>query len=548
MAANGNHVFVLSGGYYVTSSDGGKTVTNNFSSIDLSKVKGAQALMDLQLLAKDSLLLATSQGLYLSGDTGKTWTEKLYPTGEIFAKLIWKNRSEVLALGQNVGLGAKVFYSSDGGANWTPKPNLTLAASMFYSGDLLIAWPQATSADNGATWKPLFPAAYELRGVHFAAASKGSLVVIGSLKGQLNYSFDKGRSFTAQDTIPGSEDVMALKFLSNGALYAGDRNSNIFYSPDTGKTWTKKYSNAISYNAVKFSVSADEKTIVLTRGGQPVVSLPGHDFDYVTLGGGSLAETVKPNGDLIGARGLISGVEIVKFFWSTSPTPLDTVVISGDGAVDMVAYDNNVGYLVTANSTTKETHIFKTTNGFASVAQTATIKDIVYSPGVLQLLGPDTLMLSGDGKAFWHYSYDGGKTWTKVDAPFHPQYLTVHPSIKKALFFDSKEYLLTLNDAGLYLNITSTTAASAIRPFVAGRASHRLLAGFDPLTGRLTLSNLDATSVDIGIFDQLGRSVFALLRYDGSRPIDASALARGRYFLRVKNAQGTALAAPLLKN
>jgi hypothetical protein len=537
--AKGNDVFVLSGGsqQYV-STDGGKT----FAAADKKDGQKGTKYLGMKMISKDSIMYATDLSLMSTADGGKTdWTVTDFPAT---ARTVWwRNAKEIWY----TDAGDKVRKSIDGGATWKEMPSAPGGEAVVPNlvvGDDLYAWPYYKSTDGGDTWKEFLPQ-YPLASPFFAADFRGSFGVIGKAKGEVFFSYDRGRSFTRKDTV-GPQDVFALKILSNGDIVAGDRNGQVFYSADSGRTWANKLSNSTGLNAGKFQTSSNEDVILMTRGGQPVVSTDhGKTFDYVQVAGGSAAQTVKPNGDLVQAAGtILNGVEIASFTAKGVRTPSDT--ISGDeSALDMATVDDKIGYLVTYSAGSAEFRVHKTTDGWVSVSKTGSIKIAAFTLGAnarIQAIGSDTVLVSSDGKASYYASFDGGKTFAEktLGAP------SAYPTLKRAWFFNGKEAVFALNDNGIWLDAGSKAGGTGIRYAISRRAIRPFPAWYDAGAKAIRFEGLDG-KFEVRIHDCFGRLVEEVPGWDAAHSLKVPGLQNGLYFLSIKDAAGKVSVARIVK-
>ncbi|MDB5104113.1 MAG: sialidase [Fibrobacteres bacterium] len=542
MDAKGKTVFMLSGGsqQYV-SSDGGKT----FAIQDYKGGFKGTKFLSLKVISADTIVYATDVALIRTADGGKTeWTVSDVPGG--IGSIWWRDANEIWV----TDFAGKLHMSPDRGATWKDKPAINKdngGMPNLAVGDAIFAWPGYESIDDGETWTEFLPA-MQMGNPLFAMDFRGSMGVVGKAKGEILFTTDQGRSFTRRDTV-GSEDVMALKILSNGDILAGDRNGQVFSSADSGRTWANKLSNYLPYNALKFQASADENVIVMSRKGQPVVSVDhGKTFDFVTVSGGAAAWTVKPNGTLVQAAGTISGgIEISSFTPKAARVPMDSI-LGEEIALDMATSDANVGYLLTWNSAAKENRVYKTSSGWAEVSLSASLKDAGFSgSGRVQVQGKDTVFVSGDGKTSWFSSVDGGKTFAAHVLPVHAAYPTEYPSIRIAWFHDANQAVFSLNNAGLWLDIGSTSGGVGIRGAVARRAAKPSMAWYDAEAKGIRLGAQKDARVEVSVFDCLGLEVAGSANHDARTPVNIAHLPNGLYFVSVKGKSGKPVVARILK-
>ncbi len=190
------------------------------------------------------LLLGTHQGLYGSGDGGRTWT---------FAELSGR---DVMSLARPA------------------------SSTIWAAGHEVLA----QSTDGGATWSDVRPDGLPGLDVHgFAADPENPRLLYAAIAGRGLYrSDDGGQSFFAVSTDVGP-DVMALAVTPDGRILAGDMRQGLMESRDGGKTWTPRLRAALMGIAVNPSdperVLATGPGIALSRDGgrtwKPVLDVPG---------------------------------------------------------------------------------------------------------------------------------------------------------------------------------------------------------------------------------------------------------------------------------
>lgn len=533
MAAKGNKVFILSGmsSSNFVSSDGGQTFTN----INAGSISGT--FKDMVMTGEDTLVVATDSHIYKSFDNGQTWTGHTVPA--LLQSITIKDTAEMF-----ICTPSQNYYTSDGGATWQTKPATASGKGDFIEGNLYI-WPNYKSADTGSTWSSMFPKILNNNTI-FDVYFKGNIGLIGKAGGKINCSFDKGTSFGFDITLPTSEDIMAVKILNNGDFIVGDRMSQIFYSSDNGQNWTQRFSNTFTYNAVKFSHSDNDSIIVETRLGQPVVSSDfGATFNWITAGGGTHSQTVKPNGKIIDAGGWFDyttfqykGLEISELAPSGNKTILDTFLIATNASTESVAdiqmASNTLGYVVTYNTTTMTTNVYRTTNGW--MGGTALRGSVpLYNAVKLHVLSDDTLMLTASPSPNYYYSYDGGATWTQATLSVFTDYPTIYTSIKEAFFFDANNYIFGLNAYGLYVNTQfSGTTPTGILEITTGKngTAQEITVYPNPANDRINIDYKGKANVQI--IDYTGRIVYKKSKTESAESINVSNLSPGMYILTVQ--------------
>ncbi len=451
------------------STDGGK----NFSYVDIKMSFpgfGKGKLINFIMFSQDTLLAITADAkLYKTFDCGTTaWTSFSLPAVARIA--IVKNINEIYA-GDQVG---KAYFTSDGGVSWQQKKGIA-ASTGFYIDSILYQWPVSVSSDNGDTWNDFLPifSSNNFNDISF----NGSKGILAAGNGAVNISLDKGRSFSSDIKLPTSQNINAVKVLDNGDLLAEDGSGKIFYSIDSGKNWTK---NASGASGNGFRTSAEDSVILFGGFTQyPSISKDhGKTFTTIFVKGGTHTQTVMPNGTMLDAAAWFDystftdkGWVISKWTIDGTQTILDSIAVLNESLADIHNAADNTGYLITIEKTTKQTRIYKTTSGWSlgSTKLVSTIDPV--KPGItnyennpfvnrkmrIQTFGKDTVILSGTGNTFYHISYDGGLSWNLDSIDVHSAYPKLYPNMRNSYFFNSKEFIFTLNNQGLYLNVNSST-------------------------------------------------------------------------------------------
>jgi photosystem II stability/assembly factor-like uncharacterized protein len=539
--ANGDVVYVGSGSFDYLSKDGGKTFVEG-------EYKGDFKTKLDRVMGGDTILFHNDTALIWTTDRLKTSVKKKAP---VLISEIWVRSAQEIWVANALG---KVHKTLDGGDTWNPVPavpdefNSNSAFPTFASGDDLYSWPYGKSKDGGATWDYFMPTWNLLTGT-YSFDFRGGMGMMGKSKGEVLFSTDMGRTFTRRDTV-GNQDIMAVKILKNGLYLAGDRNGQVFTSADSGETWVNKLSNTFAFNAYKFQASEDEKVIVMSRNGQPVVSIDGgNTFNFVQIAGGSGAWTVKPDGTLIQAAGtILTGIEVCTFTSAAQRTAVDTLL--GEAAMDMVTVDANIGYLVAYNSTAKETHVFKTENGWKKSSLAGVITGAgISAGGRIQAIGKDTLFVHAEGVAAYYRSTDGGKTWTGITIPLLTRYAANFKTLKRAFFHNGKEAIFaTMNQEALWVDMGESAGAVGIRPVArSAKPLKAPVAWYDADAKGIRLGNLGEAYGEVGIFNLLGAQVVNLPRHELGKAVDARALPNGLYFVSVKGVSGKTSVARVLK-
>lgn len=540
LRAKGNKVILFTGATdnYISTDGGRNFVMESFG----TNISGS--FVDLVLLSEDTFILASSTRLYKSFDGGDNWTSNAFPA--IVSSIAIKDTLEMY-----ITTPSQNYYTKDGGATWQTRGNFLSGPAKFIGKDLY-AFPDYRSTDEGATWESFMPRLFQ-NNVLFDIYFRGNNGFVGKAGGKVTCSKDRGRSFDFDITIPGADDIMAVYILKNGDYMVGDRKSQVYYSTDKGKTWSNRYANSMNFNAVKFSSSSNDSIIVQTRLGQPLVSTNhGSTFNFITAGGGTHTQTVKPSGQIIDAGGWFNystftfqGFEISELTASGSKTVLDTFLVpdpTTETVVDIVAADNMVGYLMTYNTTSKKTLFYKTTNGFQKGSNILKSSIPLVRGSRMHVLSKDTIIVIAEGYSVYYRSYDGGSTWNTFSLDVHTAYPSIYPSIKKAYFFSASQSIFTLSTYGLYLDVTdvgnSTTGIESLVNQISGRS---IKIYPNPASTNISIDLEYAENIQI--FDNTGKLIAT---YSDTKNIDISSFSTGMFFIQVST-EGTIYSGKFIK-
>jgi len=381
--------------------------------------------------------------------------------------------------------------------------------------------------------------------------------------GQYSYSLDKGRSFKYfTNTINSNQDMMAAKVLSNGNFLGGDRKGQVYTSNDNGQTWIKKNTESFTPNRVRFLLSANENTIVLTRNGTPVVSTDaGATFTVVALNGGTHLQAVKPNGLMLDITD-INGWQMRTFDINATTSVVATYSSTGSetlGSFYMV--DNNIGYIMTRDNTNKVNKVYRTTDGGVTFTPKTDITQVVagssayintpFVSGIplFHCLGQDTVIITANFNNYYHISYDGATTWSTVTTPFNNT--TYGDKIYRMNFFTANSYIAATGDnfnpKGLYLNIQGGSLTTiGIKELNFANKKEVLVLFPNPSANHNLISflNLEEEEVQVTIFNMSGQLVRDLKTTSGSFSVEH--LNAGLYIVKIQEKNKTARISKLI--
>lgn len=185
-------------------------------------------------------------------------------TPDYHSLLVAADNAEALTLGTHNGL----YQSGDGGRSWQ---SATLAGqdamNLARSSDTVV-WTAghnvfSKSTDGGQTWQEVRPDGLPHLDVHgFAVDPRDPQVLWAALAGQGLYrSTDGGRSFAlvSREVGPG---VMALAVTPNGRILAGDMQQGLFVSSDEGKSWNV----TLEAGLMGLAVNPEQPNLILASG------------------------------------------------------------------------------------------------------------------------------------------------------------------------------------------------------------------------------------------------------------------------------------------
>ena len=194
---------------------------------------------------KKSLLMAVVVLVTLATTGEAQWVQTNGPYGG-FVECFATNGSTILAglaVGNTVsGSEGGIYRSNDNGSSWTPAdsgiPANPVVYSLAYIGSELFAGVNTAiyrSTDNGTSWTTLNPGWTDNTHV-YAIASIGGKIFAGTQTHGLFSSTDNGNTWNAADPPGWAPFVQTLTVIGT-TLFLGDEQ-NIFFTRDSGKTWT----------------------------------------------------------------------------------------------------------------------------------------------------------------------------------------------------------------------------------------------------------------------------------------------------------------------
>jgi hypothetical protein len=193
----------------------------------------------------DDLLYASTQirfnvVVYKSNDNGDTWIRcgnAGLPAGLSFMKSLVSSGGNIVA-----GTDEGIYYSSDGGANWsaTNVSNLNVPSLAASSNYVYAAVPSGAgiyrSSNSGVSWMVSLQSTVD----YVEVAAIDNFAFAGSFFAGARYSSNYGGTWFASGGFPPDASIFALGPVDNGMILAGT---------DLGPTWVyASFNSGVSYS------------------------------------------------------------------------------------------------------------------------------------------------------------------------------------------------------------------------------------------------------------------------------------------------------------
>ena len=285
--------------------DGGRTWTR--------LAPGSPRLSLLTCLAVDptdssKLYVGSTQGFVgASRDGGASWVETAISGAElapVSAIAVEAGSNRVYAATRPSGFyffptfGTAVSRSSDSGTTWQPTTLAAPRGAYALLADALPQWvlagtdfaypngyygvpiPQgggiASSGDYGGSWAlPQADLGYSVTAL--AKRPQGSTVYAATSAGQVLGSVDRGASWTALATLPGTVSALALDPGSTGTIYAALLHGGVWRSLDGGRSWRLFDSGLTDLSVRSLAIDATGRSLYAgTRAGVFHRDLPAY--------------------------------------------------------------------------------------------------------------------------------------------------------------------------------------------------------------------------------------------------------------------------------
>ncbi len=258
------------GGTVLRTTDGGTTWTNvGGGAIGTDPVYNIFGIDGMTALCTTSS--SSSTFIYRTTDGGTTWTQVFTQPGG-FLDAIWMyDTNNGFVYGDPVSGNWELYKTFDGGQTWNaanPLPQNGSEAgwnnSMYVSGSSIYFGTNNStvyySNDLGDSWTPQTTPQVNSFTIWFNNSSDG---FIGG-GNALNKTTNGGTTWDTTAALPGTGGVGSIISL-NTRWWAARQNSNIYYSDDSGVTWTLQYTAPNSGSYWAMAKSRDDSLIIAVR-------------------------------------------------------------------------------------------------------------------------------------------------------------------------------------------------------------------------------------------------------------------------------------------
>ena len=283
LAANAK--FQLAG----TSEEGVYESTDHGAAWNLIGLKGTLEYIRALVITDTSFVAATTFGVFISRDSGGTWT-KVYENYNGFFTTLAVSHNCLFAAGQSQGLG--VYRSTDGGVTWTPAdsglPTMDVDSLAACDSNMFAITIDGLyqSDDSGNTWTECDSNVTRGVGVIAARDSVVCAAIGGVLLSTANYgvlvSTNRGESWARVGSALSDSDVQAIA-ISDSDIYIGTGSGGIFRSSDNGVVWDSV--NTVSPQTIGAMAASGSDLYVGTNGGG-VYAFTNNGSDQVVQGTG----------------------------------------------------------------------------------------------------------------------------------------------------------------------------------------------------------------------------------------------------------------------
>ncbi|MCD6400050.1 T9SS type A sorting domain-containing protein [candidate division WOR-3 bacterium] len=342
-----------------------------------------------------------SKHIYYTSDGGINWTEQTNPAG----KTIYGTAFTDTLNGWAVTSLGHIIHTTDGGATWTEQTSGT-STSLYTiaAGDSLHLWAAGLNGvilhtnDGGTTWNPQGFSLDWFWGSYFADTLSGWLVGAG---GAIFHTTDGGVSWVAQ-TDATTSGLRRTTFVDENHVWGSGNNGTIIGSNDGGLRWDRKTVPFTSWiYGIDFAdtlhgwAACYHDTILSTTDG-------GETWTAQTSGTGADLIDVSAVNDtmvwIVGKDGVIIHSNDGGSTWATQTSGVSIDFKSVEFLTE------NIGWAVGASGT-----ILYTNDGGANwTAQTSGVTSTIYDVSFVDTLNG---WVDGSSGVILHTT-DGGATWT----------------------------------------------------------------------------------------------------------------------------------------
>lgn len=521
----------------IISTNGGKDWGNE---IDLSAYDIVSRYVDA---VNESVIIVredSKRKLHITTDGGATWNTTETLQGNIINWYFMDAQT-----GFAYTNATTIYCTSDGGNNWTGLyqffPTLPEEGTPFLwaiSGNkifLNINGKIYFTEDRGITWTFFFE---NIGGKFYDIDQMGNVVLIGGQNGYYALSTNSGKLF--RQFSWGKEDIMAVKILNDSTYTLGDRKGQVYLLTNWGAGGRKKTTSSGNYNARHFEMSEDGNVIMLTRVGQPAVSIDaGNRFDYVNVGGGDHKQTLTPDGKIID---VVSGtISMVK---ATNGQKTELTTIEGINSRRISMANESTGYLITFKDTyTLGSYITRDGWNSNEAGGDITVSTIDGYLSVFHIGDGHVLMTMDDSNEVYETT-DYGKTWTTTPLDFLTDYTNAAQVLKGSHFNSLNNFWVVTENGLVFMNDDNNTENPSAAKEIANRNALNIYP--NPAQNLISIqTNLPLAA--ISIYDLNGKNV-----YQQTNPVNLtlsiSHLKKGIYIIRTTSKQGINQFSQFIKN
>jgi len=211
-------------------------------------------IRDLFVIDEDHLWTSLDDGsIYFSNSGGSEWEEKTQNVLNSNRTLgIWANRAGKI---WTVGKYMSILYSSDFGQTWAdqlPATKQTLFAPDFYNAFIgFVGGDDGTvmkTVNSGAIWETISLPSVET--FHATAMIDDSIIIIGSLTGNVFVSTDQGNSW--KQIGENLEQITDLHAFNDREIIVINKSGDIYKTTDGGQNWTRTYNGPHALHGLTF--------------------------------------------------------------------------------------------------------------------------------------------------------------------------------------------------------------------------------------------------------------------------------------------------------